>query len=96
MGKASRKKRQSEAKDPAQERAPYVARPFEGLARETDWVAMREILPAATAPITVVVPGSCISPTAVWVTRRIDSTPPVAMASTTSNDISRRRRRTPG
>jgi hypothetical protein len=56
MGKASRKKRQSEAKDPAQERAPYVARPFEGLARETDWVAMREILPAATAPITVVVP----------------------------------------
>ena len=30
----------------------FVARPFEGLAGECDWVAMREIVPAATAPLT--------------------------------------------
>lgn len=29
----------------------YVARPFEGLPNEGDWVAMRELLPAATAPL---------------------------------------------
>ncbi|MFN8046811.1 MAG: DUF5926 family protein [Dermatophilaceae bacterium] len=29
--------------------APYVARPFAGLGNEPDWVAIREILPAATA-----------------------------------------------
>jgi hypothetical protein len=28
--------------------AAFVARPFEGLANETDWVAFREIVPAAT------------------------------------------------
>ena len=57
MGKASRKKRQSEGGGkPAATRAPYVARPFEGLADEADWVAMREILPAATAKVTVTVP----------------------------------------
>ena len=55
MGKASRKKRQSEGPRAAT-RAPYVARPFEGLPDEADWVAMREILPAATARVTVVVP----------------------------------------
>lgn len=55
MGKASRKKRQSEGTRAAQ-RAPYVARPFEGLSEEADWVAMRDILPAATARVTVVVP----------------------------------------
>ena len=31
-----------------------VLRPFEGLAAEGDWVAMREIVPAATAPLTLV------------------------------------------
>ena len=31
----------------------YVQRPFEGLASECDWVAMREIVPAATAPLTL-------------------------------------------
>ncbi|WP_353354726.1 DUF5926 family protein [Intrasporangium sp. DVR] len=31
--------------------APFVARPFEGLPGETDWVAMREIVPAATATV---------------------------------------------
>jgi hypothetical protein len=29
----------------------YVARPFEGLPGETDWVAMRELVPAATATV---------------------------------------------
>ena len=29
--------------------APFVRRPFEGLPGETDWVALREFLPAATA-----------------------------------------------
>jgi hypothetical protein len=32
---------------------PFERRPFEGLVGETDWVAMREILPAATATVTV-------------------------------------------
>lgn len=29
----------------------FVGRPFEGLATETDWVALRELVPAATAPL---------------------------------------------
>ncbi|GAB3197964.1 DUF5926 family protein [Nocardioides hungaricus] len=33
--------------------APYVGRPFEGLAGECDVVAMRELVPAATAPLTL-------------------------------------------
>lgn len=58
MGKASRKKRQAAAGQTEQKarRAPFVARPFEGLVDETDWVAMREILPAATAPVRVEIP----------------------------------------
>jgi hypothetical protein len=31
--------------------APPVSRPFEGLAGEADWVALRELVPAATAPL---------------------------------------------
>ena len=31
--------------------SPYVARPFEGLAAERDLVALRELVPAATAPL---------------------------------------------
>src|SRR5690348_18410364 len=31
----------------------YVARPFEGLPSECDVVAMRELVPAATAPLTL-------------------------------------------
>lgn len=52
MGKASRRERKDK-----QDRkhkvvpAPFVARPFEGLAGETDWVALREFVPAATASI---------------------------------------------
>ncbi|MCA0436167.1 MAG: DUF5926 family protein [Austwickia sp.] len=33
--------------------APYVARPFHGLPAESDWVAMREIVPAATATLAI-------------------------------------------
>lgn len=33
--------------------APFVSRPFEGLAGETDWVAMREFVPAGTAALTL-------------------------------------------
>jgi hypothetical protein len=33
--------------------ATFVARPFEGLAGECDLIAMREIVPAATAPLTL-------------------------------------------
>ncbi len=29
----------------------FVARPFEGLASEAEWVALRELVPAATAPL---------------------------------------------
>ncbi|MGY1716985.1 DUF5926 family protein [Geodermatophilus sp. SYSU D01106] len=32
--------------------APPVTRPFEGLPGEPDWVALRELVPAATAPLT--------------------------------------------
>jgi hypothetical protein len=31
----------------------HVSRPFEGLTSECDWVAFREIVPAATAPLTL-------------------------------------------
>ena len=34
----------------------FVARPFEGLAGECDWVALREIVPAATAPLRLAEP----------------------------------------
>src|SRR5262245_35148928 len=59
MGKASRRRRHGasdqSAGAPARVRvepAPFVARPFAGMPGETDWVAMREILPAATATVT--------------------------------------------
>lgn len=54
MGKASRRQRRTDstsATRPAQ--APFVARPFEGLTDETEWVALREILPAAMATVQV-------------------------------------------
>jgi len=34
--------------------APYIARTFAGLPDECEWVALREIVPAATAPLTLV------------------------------------------
>lgn len=54
MGKASRRPRGSGRTTPAAAKAaapPYVRRPFEGLPTETDWVAIREILPSATATV---------------------------------------------
>ena len=33
--------------------AQLVRRPFEGLASETDWICLREIVPSATAPLTL-------------------------------------------
>jgi hypothetical protein len=34
-------------------RTPPVERPFSGLAGETDWIALREFVPAGTAPLTL-------------------------------------------
>ena len=53
MGKASRRRRTTDdqgapAKRQRTAAVPYVNRPFEGLPQETEWVAIREILPAAT------------------------------------------------
>lgn len=54
MGKASRRQRADRASRPsAPKPVPFEPRPFAGLPNETDWVAMREIIPAATAVVTV-------------------------------------------
>ena len=56
MGKASRRQRGTDTtsrQSATAQPAPFERRPFEGLAGETDWVALREILPAATAVVTV-------------------------------------------
>lgn len=37
----------------AREEHSRVVRPFEGLASEVDWVAMRELIPAGTSPLTM-------------------------------------------
>jgi hypothetical protein len=50
VSKRRGKARRSEAR-PAPVRDVYVARPFEGLADEAEWVALRELVPAATAPV---------------------------------------------
>lgn len=46
MSKASRARR-------AADRESFVLRPFEGMASECDLIAMREIVPAATTPLTL-------------------------------------------
>ncbi|MDN5797571.1 MAG: DUF5926 family protein [Intrasporangium sp.] len=52
MGKASRRSRAVRADRASRPSpAPFVARPFAGLPDETEWVAMREIVPAATATV---------------------------------------------
>ncbi len=49
MGKASRRKRVNPAKQKnVRPPIPFVARPFEGLSKERELVAMREIIPCAT------------------------------------------------
>lgn len=45
MGKKSRRTK------PAKQRMPFVARTFEGLPSEGDWVALREFVPSATATV---------------------------------------------
>lgn len=46
-GKAARRPTEKKQKV----RDIFVARPYEGLAAEVEWVAMRELVPAATAPL---------------------------------------------
>ena len=53
MGKASRRQRAGGRDTARPKPAPFEPRPFRGLPNETDWVALREILPAATATVTV-------------------------------------------
>ncbi len=55
MGKASRRKsaHKKTPRDPKDLPAPYARRPFDGLPHETDLVAMREIIPAATATVSL-------------------------------------------
>ena len=59
MGKASRRRkagsdsvRQTRTRDLSAAPPPFASRPFEGLNGETDWVAIREVVPAATATVT--------------------------------------------
>ena len=49
------KRRKSPQTAPKREkiRDIFVARPFEGLADEPEWVALRELVPAASAPLTL-------------------------------------------
>lgn len=45
--------RRKNAKPEKAARTPFVARPFAGRSDETEWVALREVVPAATAPLKV-------------------------------------------
>jgi Family of unknown function (DUF5926) len=59
MGKASRRRANRPTHtDSRPAPAPFVARPFDGLPSETEWVALREILPAATGPVTLTTNGT--------------------------------------
>jgi hypothetical protein len=49
MAKKSRRRERPKTPLP-----PYVRRPFEGLPGECDLIALRELVPAATAPLTIV------------------------------------------
>ncbi len=108
MGKASRRRaagslhaRPNRTRDLSAGPAPFVARPFEGLTGETDWVAMREVVPAATATVTLAagVVAADGPPTATVTTmlpmawsglRRIDGAVMVALQSgSTTGDASR-------
>lgn len=42
---------------PQKVRDVFVGRPFEGLADETEWVALRELVPSATAPLKLADPA---------------------------------------
>jgi len=62
MGKASRRRRSADGQTAAGRTRPepvrFDPRPFAGLPGETEWVAIREILPAATATVTLVGPAA--------------------------------------
>ena len=47
------KRRKGQQTTPKREKVRdiYVGRPFEGLADETEWIALRELIPAASAPL---------------------------------------------
>lgn len=49
-GRSDRRERRARR---SEDRVPFVARPFEGLTGEPDWVALREFVPAATATVTL-------------------------------------------
>lgn len=94
MGKASRRK----DKRPSVKPAPFVARPFAGLDHETDLVAMRELVPAATAVVTLKEPVgdltrvtlASVLPMAWPGLRRADGEAVVGLQSgSTSGDASR-------
>lgn len=108
MGKASRRRRtgsdnvhETRTRDLSAPPAPFVARPFEGLTGETDWVAIREVIPAATATVTfaagaVAADGpqtatvATVLPLAWSGLRRTDGAVMVALQSgSTSGDASR-------
>lgn len=80
----------------ARARTPVVERPFEGLADETEWVALREFVPSATAPVTLDgeaagehrgedVLVASVLPGAVPALRRDDGSVLLALQTTTSS-----------
>ena len=108
MGKASRRRKtgsdnvhEVRTRDLSAAPAPFVGRPFQGLAGETDWVAIREVVPAATATVTFAEgivaadgPQSATVATVLPLTwsglRRADGAVMVALQSgTTTGDASR-------
>ena len=48
---SKRRKSPQAAPKPEKVRDVFVARPFEGLADEAEWIALRELVPAASAPL---------------------------------------------
>ncbi|GIG64167.1 DUF5926 family protein [Phytomonospora endophytica] len=53
----SKQRRKQKTREPKQRvKDIYVARPFEGLPDEVEWVALRELVPAATAPLKLAEP----------------------------------------
>jgi hypothetical protein len=108
MGKASRRRkagnenvRDNSTRGLSGGPASFVARPFEGLTGESDWVALREVVPAATATVTfatgVVAPDgpqtatvTTVLPLAWSGLRRTDGVVMVALQSgSTTGDASR-------
>jgi hypothetical protein len=80
----------------ARARTPVVERPFEGLADETEWVALREFVPSATAWVTLQgeaaghhrgkeVLVASVLPGAVPALRRDDGSVLLALQTTTSS-----------